>query len=287
MSKEEYIRIIKEIEALPTGGITYKKINGKKYAYYQWREGGKQRSKRVKDDELEVLATKIARRKELQALLKNVDMTESIHEFNCAVRTGSELDQFVDVVKNWKKRECYKELENYVYNDIHDRVFILYGLRRTGKTTLIRQLILNMDKEMRDKTVFIQVQDNKTMADINQDLKTLEKQGYRYIFIDEVTLLNDFIEGAALFSDVFAASGMKIVLSGTDSLGFLFSESEELYDRCIMSHTTFISYREFENVLGIHGIDDYIRYGGTMSLGGNHYNDHSTIFSTKKVRMNM
>lgn len=110
MSKEEYIRIIKEIEALPTGGITYKKINGKKYAYYQWREGGKQRSKRVKDDELEVLATKIARRKELQALLKNVDMTESIHEFNCAVRTGSELDQFVDVVKNWKKRECYKEL---------------------------------------------------------------------------------------------------------------------------------------------------------------------------------
>ena len=28
MSKEEYIRIIKEIEALPTGGITYKKING-------------------------------------------------------------------------------------------------------------------------------------------------------------------------------------------------------------------------------------------------------------------
>lgn len=282
MSKEEYIRIIKEIEALPTGGITYKKINGKKYAYYQWREGGKQRSKRVKDDELEVLATKIARRKELQALLKNVDMTESIHEFNCAVRTGSELDQFVDVVKNWKKRECYKELENYVYNDIHDRVFILYGLRRTGKTTLIRQLILNMDKEMRDKTVFIQVQDNKTMADINQDLKTLEKQGYCYIFIDEVTLLNDFIEGAALFSDVFAASGMKIVLSGTDSLGFLFSESEELYDRCIMSHTTFISYREFENVLGIHGIDDYIRYGGTMSLGGNHYNDHSTIFSTKK-----
>lgn len=90
-----------------------------------------------------------------------------------------------------------------------------------------------------------------------------------------------------MFSDVFAASGMKIVLSGTDSLGFLFSESEELYDRCIMSHTTFISYREFENVLGLHGIDDYIRYGGTMSLGGNHYNNHSTIFSTKKVRMNM
>ena len=30
MSKNEYTRIIKEIKTLPTGGITYKKINGKK-----------------------------------------------------------------------------------------------------------------------------------------------------------------------------------------------------------------------------------------------------------------
>ena len=211
-----------------------------------------------------------------------MDIKENMHEFNCVVRTGGDLDRFVDLVKDWKKRECCKELENYIYSNIHNRVFILYGLRRTGKTTLIRQLILNMDRVTRDKTVFIQVQDNKTMADLNQDLKNLETNGYRYVFIDEVTLLDDFIEGAALFSDVFAASGMKIVLSGTDSLEFLFSESQELYDRCIMSHTTFISYREFENVLRLHGIDDYIRYGGTMSLGGNHYNNHSTIFSTKK-----
>ena len=32
MSKNEYTRIIKEIKTLPTGGITYKKINGKKYS---------------------------------------------------------------------------------------------------------------------------------------------------------------------------------------------------------------------------------------------------------------
>ena len=48
-----------------------------------------------------------------------------------------------------------------------------------------------------------------------------------------------------------------------------------------MLHTTFIPYREFENVLGISGIDEYIRYGGTMSLGGVHYNEKST-FSNKK-----
>ncbi|MCF0217401.1 MAG: ATP-binding protein, partial [Fibrobacteraceae bacterium] len=109
----------------------------------------------------------------------------------------------------------------------------------------------------------------------------LEEAGYKYVFIDEVTLMDGFIEGAALFSDIFASSGMKIVLSGTDSLGFLFSQDEQLYDRCIMLHTTFISYREFENVLGIKGVDEYIRFGGTMSQSGENYNKN--IFSSKKT----
>ena len=287
MSKEEYSTIINEIENLPQGGISYKKINGKEYAYYQWRENGKQHSRRVKDDELELLTNQISRRKELQNILKNNNIAEKItpqstYNFHCAIRIGDELDRFVKPVKDWKKRQCYHQLYDYVYSDIQDKVFILYGLRRTGKTTIIRQLISDMDREMRSRTVFIQMQDKKTLADINQDLKYLESKGYKYIFIDEVTLLDDFIEGAALFSDVFAASGMKIILSGTDSLGFIFAENEELYDRCIRVHTTFIPYREFENVLGICGIDNYICYGGTMSLSGNHYNNYSTIFSTKK-----
>ena len=287
MTNEEYSKIIAEIETLPTGGITYKKINGKEYAYYQWREDGKQRTRRTKDEELEQLSRQIERRKELQHLVKDIDNQEANEEklaslFRCTVRIGEELERFVKPVTKWVKRECYQQLHDYVYGDIHDRVYILYGLRRTGKTTLIRQLISEMDASMRSKAVFIQIQDSKTLDDVNRDLKVLEEKGYRYVFIDEVTLLNDFIEGAALFSDVFAASGMKIVLSGTDSLGFMFTEDEELYDRCIMCHTTFIPYREFERVLGIVGIDDFIRYGGTMSLGGKQYNDNAMIFATKK-----
>lgn len=287
MTNEEYSKIMAEIETLPTGGITYKKINGKEYAYYQWREDGKQRTRRTKDEELEQLSRQIERRKELQHLIKDIDNQEVNEEkpaylFRCTVRIGEELERFVKPVTKWVKRECYQQLHDYVYGDIQDRVYILYGLRRTGKTTLIRQLISEMDSSMRSKAVFIQIQDSKTLDDVNQDLKVMEKKGYQYVFIDEVTLLNDFIEGAALFSDVFAASGMKIVLSGTDSLGFMFTEDEELYDRCIMCHTTFIPYREFERVLGIVGIDDFIRYGGTMSLGGKQYNDNAMIFATKK-----
>ena len=287
MTKKEYYKIIAEMEILPTGNITYKKINGREYAYYQWRENGKQHTRRTKGEEFEQLSSQIERRKELQKLIKNVelskvDLEKKDAQFRCTTRIGDALERFVQPVIKWRKRECYQQLYDYIYGDVSDRVFILYGLRRTGKTTLIRQLIADMDMAMKSKSVFIQIQDTKILDDVNQDLRILEEKGYRYIFIDEVTLLNDFIEGAALFSDVFAASGMKIVLSGTDSLGFMFTEDEELYDRCIMCHTTFIPYREFENVLGIVGIDNYIQYGGTMSLSGKRYNDNAQIFSSKK-----
>lgn len=283
------IRYIKEwIAQLPSGNITYKTIHGKKYPYYQWTENGKQHGRRVKDEELQELSEKIVQRKELQQRLKEANAaaeTTAVFEeefFFSAVKRGQELLDFAAPVKSLKKRECFSKLQAYVYGDSTDRVFILYGLRRTGKTTLIRQLIAEMSEEMLAQTAFVQINATIDLPKINMDLKQLSKQGYRYVFIDEVTLMDDFIEGAALFSDVYASSGMKIVLSGTDSLGFLFSEDRELYDRCFMLHTTFVPYREFENVLGIQGIDEYIRYGGTMSLGGIRYNRSGMTFATKE-----
>lgn len=280
------LRYIKEwISQLPPGNITYKTIKGKKYPYYQWTEDGKQHGRRVKDDELAELTEKIEQRKTLEKKLKDSGaITDLLDEkfFFSSVKTDKELLDFVAPVKNLKKRICYKNLHEYIYGNSTDRVFILYGLRRTGKTTLIRQLIAEMSEEMLMQTAFMQINSSIDLAKLNIDLKQLSKMGYRYVFIDEVTLMNDFIDCAALFSDVYASSGMKIVLSGTDSLGFLFSEDNELYDRCFMTHTTFIPYAEFENVLGIKGIDEYIRYGGTMSLGGINYNQAGMTFATKE-----
>jgi len=186
-------------------------------------------------------------------------------QFKTDIKTGALLVNFCKSVSKWEKRECFGSLHDYIYGENNDRILILYGLRRTGKTTLVRQAIGEMPAEMRSKTAFIQLNSRLTLADVNHDLKLLETLGFRYVFIDEVTLLGDFIEGASLFSDVFAAGGMKVVLSGTDSLGFLFSEDEQLFDRCQLLHTTFIPYREFERVLKVKGIDNFIEYGGTMS----------------------
>lgn len=278
-----------QISNLPAGSITKKTVNGKEYFYHRWTEDKKRKEKYIPVDELENFHAQIEQRKkldqDLKALKKQLPKTRSMDDsmFTTNVRTGETLRSFAKSVRGYRRRECFQQLCDYVYGDPQDKVFILYGLRRTGKTTMIRQIFAEMRDTELVKAAFIQITAKDTLADVNRDLKILEAHGFRYVFLDEVTLMEDFIEGAALFSDVFAACGMKIVLSGTDSLGFLFTEDEQLYDRCVLLHTTFIPYREFETVLGIHGIDEYIRYGGTMSLGGIHYNENSTFASKKKT----
>lgn len=278
-----------QISNLPAGSITKKTVNGKEYFYHRWTEDKKRKEKYIPVDELENFHAQIEQRKkldqDLKALKKQLPKTRSMDAsmFTTNVRTGETLRSFAKSVRGYCRRECFQQLCDYVYGDPQDKVFILYGLRRTGKTTMIRQIFAEMRDTELVKAAFIQITAKDTLADVNRDLKILEAHGFRYVFLDEVTLMEDFIEGAALFSDVFAACGMKIVLSGTDSLGFLFTEDEQLYDRCVLLHTTFIPYREFETVLGIHGIDEYIRYGGTMSLGGIHYNENSTFASKKKT----
>ena len=278
-----------KISNLPAGSITKKTVNGKEYFYHRWTEDKKRKEKYIPVDEFENFHAQIEQRKkldqDLKALKKQLPKTRSMDAsmFTTNVRTGETLRSFAKSVRGYRRRECFQQLCDYVYGDPQDKVFILYGLRRTGKTTMIRQIFAEMRDTELVKAAFIQITAKDTLADVNRDLKILEAHGFRYVFLDEVTLMEDFIEGAALFSDVFAACGMKIVLSGTDSLGFLFTEDEQLYDRCVLLHTTFIPYREFETVLGIHGIDEYIRYGGTMSLGGIHYNENSTFASKKKT----
>ena len=296
MGQEELMNKIAELEReiaiLPEGSITKKKIKDKEYYYHRITINGKRTETYLDFAEVPELKAQIEKRKVLEKQLKELKLlvvpeedpeTEEEEQlaFKTTVRVGKQLKSQIALTKKYRKRECIKELREYILGGQLDKVFIIYGLRRTGKTTMIRQILTELSDTEFMKAAFIQVRSKDTLADVDADLRLLEEKGFKYVFIDEVTLIEDFIEGAAIFADIYASSGMKIVLSGTDSLGFAFSKEEQLYDRCIMLHTTFIPYREFEDVLGIKGIDEYIRYGGTMSLGGINYNADATFSNSK------
>ncbi len=262
-----------QISSLPSGYITKRSIKGRIYYSHQGTSGGRQFSHSVSKEEAEVLMEQIAMRKKLEKELKsiqakvNAESRTKKKEFNTNVILGTALSNFAEPSKKFQKRDCYSTIEKYINRDVEDKVCVVYGLRRTGKTTLLKQLILSFNKAQREKTAYIKCTASDTVASLNKDIITLQNLSYKYLLIDEVTLMNDFIDSSSLFSDVYAAQGMKIILSGTDSLGFHFAISNELYDRAIMIHTTFISFREHSRLLGINDVDEYIRYGGTLKAG--------------------
>ena len=269
----------REIALLPVGYISRKQIRGKTRYYLQWSENGKSKSKYIPESDIEELEKQICRRKALQTELRKLKKERTIDSsvekpvFSLNVTLGEQLRNMIAPVVDLQKRDCFSTLMSYINGRNTQRVCTVYGLRRTGKTTLLWQAIGELSEEQFKQTVYIKIQRHQTMRMLDSDLMSLYNLGYRYVFIDEVTFMEDFIDTASLLSDVYAAMGMKIILSGTDSLGFWLTSKEELYDRTYMIHTTWIPFAEHARLLNDSDIDDYIRYGGTLRIGDTDFDD--------------
>ena len=167
------------LQLCPAGSVTKKTVNGKEYFYHRWTENKKRREKYIPADELENFRAQIERRKaleqELKALKKQLPKAKSanLSAFTTNVRAGEALRSFAAAVRGYRRRECFRQLHDFVYGKPQDKVFILYGLRRTGKTTMIRQIFAEMSDTELTKAAFIQITAKDTLADVNRDLKQL------------------------------------------------------------------------------------------------------------------
>ena len=211
----------------------------------------------------------------------SVSLPSQTTEFHTNVVTGAGLQALANSVAKYGKRDCFSTLQKFVNGSYGGKICILYGLRRTGKTTLLFQMLSELPIE---RTAYIKVQTTDDMSRLTKDLKALFELGYRYVFIDEITLLSDFIDTAAVLSDVFSMMGMKIVVSGTDSLGFAMANRDELYDRSVTIHTSFIPFREYARLLNIRSVDSYIEYGGTLKMENMSFDDPDAAFDEVAFR---
>lgn len=267
-----------ELAMLPLGCISCKTIRGVKRYYRQWTEDGHTRSEYLPVDRVEVVRAQIARRRELVKKLKTEGRgTKPKARTLPGVKAGASLMGWASAVTGWKARTVLSDILKFLRGKAEGRVCLIYGLRRTGKTTLLQQTVLAMRPEERARAAYFKVRDGETLDEAARRLDALEAAGCRYVFIDEVTLAEDFIDGASLFSDIYAMSGMKIILSGTDSLGFWMSIHQELFDRAYLFHTSFVPFREYSRLLNIDDIDMYIRYGGLLKRGNADFDDSRAL----------
>jgi hypothetical protein len=160
-----------------------------------------------------------------------------------------------------KKRDCYQKLWEYLTGD--DRqVCGISGLRRTGKTVMMEQAMLELGDF--DHSLYITCDFGDSFNELKSVIKKYEP---KYLFIDEITAVPDFIDRAAPLSDVYSGGGTKVVITGTDSLSFYFASKDSLFCRSFYIHTTYIPYKEHARLLGT-SLDDYLEYGGTLFKEG-------------------
>ena len=166
---ERIAEIEREIAVLPAGGVSKKNVHGNIYYYHRITQNGKRIENYVKADEVDELISNIEKRKKLEKELKKLKQCmpkEKNLDFKTKVLVGDRLKSLVSVIRNYKKRECIQMLRDYIFKDIADKVFILYGLRRTGKTTLIRQIILELSESDFNKAAFIQASRDSSLSEI-------------------------------------------------------------------------------------------------------------------------
>lgn len=175
-----------------------------------------------------------------------------------------------------QKRDCFSQIQNYINSENHQsKICAIYGLRRTGKTTLLKQAIENLSNNQKNKSIFITCYDQKTdFYDVIQYMKEQIENGYQYFFIDEITYADGFQNVATVLSDVFVnLNHVKIIITGTDSLGLSLVSHHEMYDRIEFVNTTQITYAEYSRLTGTNNIDDFIKKGSTL---------RTNIFDSKK-----
>lgn len=172
-------------------------------------------------------------------------------------------ETFTTDISGMNKRKAFATLKDFVLGDecYQGKILAVYGLKRTGKTALLKQLLCDI-VTYTASCAFLEMQDSNTMKMLERRIEEEQAKGKTVIFINEITKVSDFINNSSSLADCFAKAGVRIIISGMDSLSIAFAEDYELYDRVRKVNTTYISFAEYHTLFPSEDINDYIRYGG-------------------------
>lgn len=190
--------------------------------------------------------------------------------------TGQALKEFIqnsEEAQKDKKRYIYKSLMAFVLNR-GTEICALYGIRRTGKTVLMLQVIYDLIENYNIKPEMIAYTSIAGGTDLNDKILVdmvleLQKQGVGYVFIDEISYINMDLESNCLnlLADRLAKSGIKIVIAGTFSYAIRLLNKDVLFDRMRQIDTSYFSLKEAHEIFGM-DMDSFIQYGGIINLDG-------------------
>ena len=191
------------------------------------------------------------------------------------------VESDLENIKN--ERYLLNDLDAFVNSGNNRKICCLYGLRRTGKSIMMLHEIKHINDY--NKCLLVICDNGESVFDLKKFMSKYEHCDY--FFIDEVTKLRDFINTCSFLADHYASLGKKVVVTGTDSLGFLIASNGELFDRVEFIQTTYISFKEYNHLLS-KDILKYMEYGGTLTDGIALYNrDRGNVYINSAISENI
>lgn len=189
---------------------------------------------------------------------------------NISIQKGNEV--YTKDLLEMKPRNCVRDIVKFCKSNISDRVYILYGLRRTGKTVAMKHSILELARQgIQDNVYLITIEKETTW---NELLSTLNNIKNSIVFIDEITRITDIVDIIHVLSDRLSGSNnIKFVLTGTDSYVFFLANNSNLFGRAFYSHSTLLPYYEYKRVAS-KDLQEYIKDG---TLFGSLYSESTLI----------
>lgn len=158
------------------------------------------------------------------------------------------------------KRKIIKDILEKIKSK---RLVSIIGDRRRGKTTTLYSLIKEIDDY--DNTLFISIKPNTDISEIRKEI--YDKYENFYIFLDEITNVNEFKINHQEISDLIGPISKKVFVSGTFSNSTVGYEKEGWFDRVDIFKLNPISPNDDKKFFN-RSIDQFMLNGGYIQNMG-------------------
>jgi len=175
---------------------------------------------------------------------------EDLEKFNPWWKSGKVREEWV---KEYR-RKLYFEIEKYADKK---QIILVWGLRRTGKTTLLFQTIESLLNKADPKNV-LYFSFDEIAFELKEVLETYQKivlnktfeevKGRIYIFLDEVHKVKDWENKIKTYYDIYP--NIKFFVSGSASAGLRKRSKESLAGRILDFLLKPLSFEEFLEMNG-------------------------------------
>lgn len=149
--------------------------------------------------------------------------------------------------------EAEKKLINY------NQCVVLYGIRRTGKTTVLNQLWIQYKTDL---SRYIYISDN---CDIDELISYLEKyEIIDILLIDEITRIYGIESKIHVLLDYCFNLGIKLVIAGTDSYMLNIAMNDSAFGRFNLVRFTPIRFTDLIKIYPSITFKDFYNFGKTF-----------------------